>query len=51
MFQKFSFQVFLVRKSSADELTERIKNGKVITKERVLQESEWGLYLELKCVC
>jgi len=41
--QKFSIQVNLVRKSSAEELTEKIRKGKVITKERVLQESKLKL--------
>lgn len=45
--QKYSFVVNLVRKSTPEELSERVKNGKIISKERVIQESKWLGFLKL----
>ncbi|PNS18623.1 hypothetical protein CAC42_5162 [Sphaceloma murrayae] len=36
--KKYSWVINLVRKSSAEELTEKVRNGRVISKDRVLQE-------------
>jgi len=38
--QNFQMIVYLVRKFTAAELTEKLKTGNVISKERVLQESK-----------
>lgn len=40
--QKFHFIAMLVKKHTAEELTERIRRGYAITKQRVINESEFG---------
>lgn len=41
--KKYSWVVNLVRKSSAEELTEKVRKGRIISKEQVLRESKWLL--------